>query len=131
MNRSAERARTFVQQVAAAAERLAARDIVIASLECHWGSFGSWLLQAQRGAAADAYAAALNAKQWKTPGPDVLRASWDGKERLLTIESAPTPPLSAPRPWRRELDESFENSDAALRFVEEYFTRWGRTEPRE
>jgi hypothetical protein len=95
-------------------------------LHCEWGSFGSWSLEAQKGAAADAYGEALLAEQWDTPGPSVLRVWWDGKERLLTIEKAPTPPLSSPGPWTRQVDETFEDSKAAMDFVENYLGRWAR-----
>jgi hypothetical protein len=124
MTRSADDARRFIQRLAALAARLAERDIVVASLECEWGSFGSWSVQAQKGPAADAYRNALLASRWHAAGPDVLQISWDGRERLLTVESAPTPPLSSPGPWKREMDKAFEDSEAAIRFVEEHLGRW-------
>jgi hypothetical protein len=128
MTRSTQDARKFVQQLSALADRLAAQDVVVASLHCDWASFGSWMLQAQKGSAADAYGEALLAERWDTAGPDVLRIWWDGRERLLTIESAPTPPLSSPGPWTRQDDKVFENCEAATRFVEEHLGRWVRGE---
>jgi hypothetical protein len=124
MPQSAQEAKRFVERLWELTARLAARDIVVASLHCDWGSFGSWTLEAQTGQAADRYDEALLAKQWGTPGPDVLRAGWDGKEGLLIIESAPTPPLSSPGPWTPEVDEFFSDSEAALRFVEDYLEQW-------
>lgn len=121
---SARDAKRFVQQLWELASRLAEQDIVLASLHCDWAHFGSWTLEAQTGQAADRYDEALLAKQWDTAGPEVLRASWDGKERLLVIERAPTPPLSSPGPWTSQVDEFFSDSDAAMRFVEDYLERW-------
>ena len=79
MTESAESARRFVQELSGLALRLAGRDLVVSSLHCDWGHFGSWTLEAQRGAAADAYRKALLAEQWDTAGPDVLRVWWDGR----------------------------------------------------
>ena len=123
---SARSANAFNQKLSVLAARLAERDIVVASLHCDWRSFGSWTLEAQRGAAADAYGKALRAQQFDVSGPDVIRADWDGRERLLTIDQAPTPPLSSPGPWTRRLDQAFDNTDDALRFVEEYLEAWCR-----
>jgi hypothetical protein len=124
MSRSAEAARRFVRELSVLADRLADRNAVVASLH----SFGSWALEVQKGPAADTYAEALLSKQWDTPGPDVLRVWWDGRDRLLTIERAPTPPLSGPGPWKRELETAFEEPEVALRFAEEHISRWVRGE---
>lgn len=112
----------------ALAGRLAEPDVVVASLHCDWASFGSWTLQVQKGPAADAYADALRAERWDTPGPDVLRIEWDGRERFITIASAPTPPLLSPGPWTRQDDRAFDNREAAIRFVEQHLERWIRGE---
>ena len=124
MTQSAQSAQRFVQRLAELAARLAEHDVVVASLHCDWGSFGSWMLEAQKGVAADAYHDALRVERWETRGPEVLRISWDGREKLVTIESAPTPPLSAPGPWTRQHDAAFDDSEAAIRFVEEHLVRW-------
>jgi hypothetical protein len=113
-----------VRQLSVLADRLAERGAVVASLHCDWASFGSWTLEVQRGPAADTYGDALLTEQWDTPGPEVLRFAWDGRERLLTIERAPTPPLSSPGPWQRGMDMAFEGPEAAMRFVEEHISRW-------
>jgi hypothetical protein len=121
---STESADRFIRQLADLAHRLASRDIVVASLHCDWGSFGSWSMQAQKGTSADAYAEALLAKRWKTNGPSVARATWYGREKILQIETAPTPPLTSPGPWKREMERAFDDSEGAIRFVEEYLWRW-------
>jgi hypothetical protein len=121
---SAQEAKRFVEGLWELTSRLARRDIVVASLLCDWGTFGSWTVEAQRAEDADRYGVGLLAERWDTPGPHVLRATWDGKERLLMIESAPTPPLSSPGPWTTEVEKFLDDSEAAMRFVEEYLERW-------
>jgi hypothetical protein len=107
------------------AERLAARDLVIATLSCDWGHMGSWVVAIQRGPASDAYGAALLRRNYDAAGPDVLRCVWDGKEHHLTISTAPTEPLTNPGPWQQVLDKAFGGSDEALRFAEAYALEWG------
>ena len=126
MTPSAQSANRFIQRLSALAGRLADREIVVSSLHCDWSSFGSWVLQVQRGRAADVYGEALLANRWDTPGPEVLRVSWDGRERLLTIENAPTPPLSSPGPWTRLMDRAFDDAKDAIRFVDEHVSEWAR-----
>jgi hypothetical protein len=128
---SAESANRFVQDLSALAGRLAAIDVVVSSLHCDWVSFGSWTLEVQKGRAADTYGEALLASQWDTAGPEVIRVYWDGRERVLTIENAPTPPLSSPGPWTRQTEQAFGDSEAAVRFVEQHLQRWTRGEPQQ
>jgi hypothetical protein len=129
MSESAESASRFVQELSALAVRLAALDIAVSSLHCDWASFGSWKLEVQNGRAADTYGKALLASEWETPGPEVTRISWDGRERVLTIENAPTPPLSSPGPWTRQTEQAFGDSETAVRFVEEYLQRRTHSAP--
>lgn len=124
MTQSAQEAFQFIERLYGLASRLTERDIVVVALDCQWRSFGSWTLEVQKGPAADAYAKALLSKQWDTSGPEVRRVSWDGREGLLTIEAAPTPPLSSPGPWTRELDKAFHSRQEVLPFVEDYLRRW-------
>jgi hypothetical protein len=124
MTRSVESAAEFVRQLAALAERLAALDLVVAQLHCEWSSFGSWRLDVQKGDAADRYAEALRNEQWDTRGPDVVSFAWDGRERLLTVETSPTPPLSAPNRWQRQMHQVFDSRQHAFTFVQEYLARW-------
>lgn len=129
MAQSAQEAFQFIERLYHLASRLTERDIVVAALDCQWGSFGSWTLEVQKGPAADAYAKALLSKQWDTSGPEVRRVSWDGREGLLTIEAATTPPLTSPGPWTRELDQGFDNPQEVLPFVEDFLKRWGDDGP--
>ena len=124
MARSVESAAEFVGQLARLAERLAARGLVVGRLHCDWASFGSWSLEVQQGEAADRYGEALRKEQWDTCGPEVVSFAWDGRERILTVETAPTPPLSAPNQWERQVHQVLDSRQAALTFVEEYLARW-------
>ena len=126
---SAESANRFVQALSALAGRVAAIDVVVSSLHCDWASFGSWKLEVQKGRAADTYGKALLANQWDTHGLEVLRIYRDGRERVLTIENAPTPPLPSPGPLTRQTEQAFGDSETAVRVVQEHLQRWARSAP--
>lgn len=115
-----ESARAFGQSLMALAERLAARNYVVSSLHCDWGDFGSWSLEVQNGHAADVYREALLKQAFDVPGPDVVRFTWDGRDKLLTIQTAPTEPLSSAGPWKLAKIEEFADSKAAIHFTEKY-----------
>lgn len=102
MTRPTDSAAEFVRQLAGLAERLAALDLVVAQLHCDWSSFGSWSMDVQKGDAADRYS----------------------EDRILTLETSPTPPLSAPNRWERQMHQVFDNRQTAFMFVEEYLARW-------
>lgn len=124
MTRSSTLALRFIDSLANRAQRLAAKDVVVARLYCDWQGFGSWDLEVQRGSTADTYADALLRRNYDVAGPDVLRFVWDGKEHLLTVSSAPTEPLTSPGPWKRVLDQSFQDSEQAAAFAEDYAVKW-------
>lgn len=120
---SAEEARAFVARFAALTNRLAARNIVVSELECLWRVFGCWRITVQDGAATDRYHARINAGDYDSPGPDVVRFTWDGKDRYLDIEASPTEALSSPVKWKREVSRAFAADEDPLAFVEEYLAR--------
>ena len=126
MFKSSEEARNFIAELTNLATRLAAQDIVVSHLHSDWASFGSWTVEIQEGAAADAYGAALLRAEFDATGPDVLRFEWDGKEKFLAVTTAPTEPLTTPGPWRTVLERGFETRSAALEFVEDYARQWGK-----
>ena len=105
----------------ALAERKAARDLAVSSLRCEWAAIGSWSLEVQDGKAADAYGEALRKQAFDVPGPNVVRFTWDGREQNLTIQTAPTEPLSSPGPWKLAKTTRLPDSEAAVQFVERYF----------
>ena len=122
--RSSGNAIAFIDSLSALARRLAARDLVVARMHCDWRSFGSWDIEVQRGPAADAYGEALLRGAYDAAGPDVIRFFWDGKEKVLTVSSAPTDPLSSPGPWKRLLDEPCKDAEGAATFAENYVLKW-------
>jgi hypothetical protein len=124
MAHSSQHAIAFISVLAGLAERLAKADVVVSKLHCDWRSFGSWELEVQRGPAADAYGAALLRGDYDADGPDVVKFSWDGKEKLLSVSSAPTEPLTSPGPWKHLMDKAFASSEQAAAFVETYVVSW-------
>jgi hypothetical protein len=104
---------------------LAAKDIVTDKMLAYWGHFGSWELQAVRGADAVRYAAGLRSSEpTQAVGPEVVRVLWDGRENYVSIEASPTRPLCAPNEWQTELTRGFdEESDELLSFIEEYLVQ--------
>jgi hypothetical protein len=122
--RSSEAAVAFIERLAGVARRLSTRDIVVSHLHCDWGSFGCWDFEVQKGTAADTYAAVLLGGDYDSQGPDVVHFMWDGRDKVLSVETAPTPPLSSPGPWRRLLDRSFEDGEQAVEFAERYAREW-------
>jgi hypothetical protein len=122
--RSSDAALAFIERLAGVARQLASHDIVVSNLHTDWRSFGCWDFEVQKGADADAYGAAMSAGKYDTNGPDVVRFMWDGRDKVLSVETAPTRPLSSPNPWRRLLDRSFDDSEQAIEFAERYACDW-------
>ena len=122
--RSSDAAVAFIERLTGVARRLSTHDIVVSALHCDWGSFGCWDFEVQKGVAADTSGAALFNGHYDSSGPDVVRFMWDGKDKVLSVETAPTPPLSNPHPWRRLLSRSFDDSEQAIDFAERYARDW-------
>jgi len=114
----------FIQELSSLAARLAERDLVVRSLRCEWGTFGSWTIQVSRGKDQDAYTKAVLALLWSSRGPNVLSICWDGKEKELSIRQGETPPLSGPTNWQSKLSQRLDDSHAAIRLAEEYAIVW-------
>ncbi len=124
MIRSSQSAGEFVARLAELAQRLAKKDIVVSSFHADWANFGCWQLQAQNGAASERYGEGLRSSNpTSAVGPEVIRAFWDGREAILSIEASPTRPMSAPNEWKVEFEKDFPRSgDEAIRFIEDYLT---------
>jgi hypothetical protein len=73
----------FLRELYRLAERLALRDVVVRSLSAEWSGFGSWSIEASKGESEDRRVAAIEAGDFGAVGPDVVRVSWDGKDRIL------------------------------------------------
>jgi len=125
MERPSQNAANFVRQLAELTYRLAAKDIVVSSLDADWSGFGSWELQTQKGADAVRYAEGLRSSDpLKAIGPEVVRFFWDGRDKFLSIDASSTRFCSAPNEWKNECNKGFDEAeDELLRFVENYLTK--------
>jgi len=123
MMRVSEEAANFNRKLAELADRLAAKDIVVARLNVHWST--SWEIHVERGDEAQRYIDGLRGPNpMGAVGPEVIRFFWDGHDGLLTVEASPTRVLSVPNEWKFECGKSFElPGDEALQFVEDYLTK--------
>ena len=125
MQRVSREAAEFNQKLVRLASRLATLDMAVVRLHADWSSFSSWELHVQRGDEAQRYVDGLRGPDpIHAVGPEVIRFFWDGRDRLLTVESSPTRPLSVPNEWTLQCGKSFElPGDDALQFVEEYLVK--------
>ena len=125
MERPSKSAADFVRQLAELAYRLAAKDIVVASLHADWSGFGCWELLVQNGADTARYAQGLrNSSPSEAVGPEVVRVFWDGREGILSVQASPTRFCNAPNEWKDEYSKGFKKAeDDLLRFVEDYLTK--------
>ncbi|MBS0380658.1 MAG: hypothetical protein JSS29_19420 [Proteobacteria bacterium] len=122
MDSSTESALHFVRALAEVAERLASRSIVVRRLDCDWGSFGSWLIEASAGAAEVKRVAAIKSRRFQEAGPEVYRATWDGKDRQLLRAFTPTTVTVMLNQWHHLESESFQNSEAAIKLAEQWLS---------
>ena len=131
---SSQNAAAFIRKLAEMAYRLAARDIVVASLKADWAGFGSWELHTERGAERDSYGqlimkAVRNEELTLDDpkldiGPEVVRVLWDGHDGILYVETSPTGFCSAPVKWKPECSKAFDhNKDELFQFVEDYLIK--------
>jgi hypothetical protein len=106
MERSSQSAAKLIRRLSELAERLAARDIVVASLHADYSLFGSWQLIAEK-------------------HHEAIRFFWDGRDSYITTESSPIRQNSAPNEWKHETAKGFDvpSGGDPLRFVEEYLER--------
>jgi hypothetical protein len=125
MDDPSQDAAAFIRKLTEMAYRLAVRHIVVSSLHAHWSHFGSWELQTQREAEAVRYAdAILSQDPTRTPGPEVVRVFWDGRDGILSIEASPTRFCSAPNEWKEECSKGFDlMDDELIQFVEDYLVK--------
>jgi hypothetical protein len=124
--KSSKNAYEFNKELFNLAERLAKNDIVISRLYADWGSFGSWIIHAQKGNETEKYSDAILNREYDTWGPIVLRITWDGKESFLLIEQSPTPPLSSPNAWQKIFSKNIKKKEFKdlISFVEKKINEW-------
>ena len=120
MTEATENALTFVKTLAALAERLAHRDIVVRRLDCDWSGSGSWALELSGGVAENERLNAIRRQALDQPGPEVFSVTWDGRERYLELRSTPTGLLSRLNTWKQLDARAAESHEAAVTLAEEW-----------
>jgi len=106
MERTSQVAARFIRELSELADCLAARDIVVGSLQADYSAFGGWVLVAQK-------------------HHEAVRFTWDGRDAFLTVEGSPMPDSSGPKDWREELVKGFDRVSGAdpIQFVAEYLQK--------
>jgi hypothetical protein len=129
MPRSSE-AIGFLRRLSAFAERLAARDIVVHTLDSEWGTFGSWKLAVRDGNVSDKLdeelAAGAHFQDLETTHYSFV---WDGRDHDLVIEATVATPISVSGGWKTVLARSLESSDEAIAVTEEFLMKQVPREP--
>ena len=116
----AEHARGFIRALAELSDRLGAQGVVVSSLWADWGCFGSWVLKASRGTEEASRDKALRRRHFDARGPEVWRVTWDGRERLLRIESSPSGAIEGPDRFTSQLERTFDSLAESMAFAEDY-----------
>ena len=98
-------------------------------LDCRWAQFGSWHLEAYRGDEADDYANAIKAMRLDVQGPEVISATWDGRDGVISSRFLrPTRALTAPNDWltltKQFIGVSEEGFKEGLRLAESTILEW-------
>jgi hypothetical protein len=120
MTSSSNHAAGFNRRLLELADRLAVSDIVTARLHADWGTFGSWELWLEAGSACDLYGQTiLKGSRYPVPAPAVVRYSWDGRDRVLSVAVSTPPRYEAPSDWVVKLTRGFADMEEAIQFVEE------------
>jgi hypothetical protein len=124
-----ERAIGLINRVTRLAQNLADVGMVVMFIQCDWGLFGLWRLEVERKRPLSTVTKPPS-KQLGEPGPDILRAVWDGRDGVLTFEISPTRYGYGPNDWSKLGERSFgtgtQERKAALVFAERYFLAWNQ-----
>lgn len=108
----------FLRDLYRVAERLALRDVVVRSFRAEWSAFGSWWIEASKGESEDRRGAAIDAGDYGAVGPDVVRVSWDGKERILDVGLLHTTAISVRGGVDPLMSQACDSRSDALRIAE-------------
>jgi hypothetical protein len=120
MDNSVESSLGFIRSLAALAERLAKRDIVVQRLHCDWSIFGSWFVEATSAESEAKRSSAIQRHAADGPGPEVFRVTWDARDRRLSLESTPTGVSSMSNQWRELAVRSCDSHEVALAQTQEW-----------
>jgi len=95
--------------------------VVVRSLHSDWSHFGSWVIEGSEGEGEDrrdeAITTILQGGQ-DSPGPDVIRVVWDGKEQQLAVSRHRTTAISINYAAVSERVRKFQSSAEALTYAE-------------
>jgi hypothetical protein len=122
MDDSVESSLKFVRSLAALAERLGKRDIVMNRLHCDWSVFGSWFVEVTSGDGEAKRSSAIQRHAYDEPGPEVFRVTWDARDRRLSFESTPTEVISMLNQWRELESQLCDSHEIALARAEEWLS---------
>ena len=106
MDSPAQDAAKFIRELSALADRLAERDIVVASLNAQYAFFGCWQLVAHK-------------------NDEAVRFFTDGRDCYVTVEISPIHGHSSPNEWKQETASGFDGQSgiSAIQFVEQYLQK--------
>jgi hypothetical protein len=111
-------AANFLGDLCRVADRLASRNVVVRSLQAEWSAFGSWLIEASEGDAEDRRGTALQAGDYDAPGPEVVRITWDGRDRVLDACLLHTTAISSGGRPDPLMSQACDSRSEALRIAE-------------
>ena len=118
------KAQRFNSALAAISSRLSEHRLVVSRMHADWGSFGSWQIHLERGGEADVYSEAMTRGEYENHGPEVLRCTWDGRDRVLLLAVGRTPSLTSPLGWQSRAELRCEDGFAALEEVVPPVLEW-------
>jgi hypothetical protein len=113
---NAHDAMIVVENMSAFAGRLAARNVVIASLDCDCVVSGDWSLQLYNGEATD---------RTSLPKGFAVLVAWNGANRGLPVAVSPLNPGRNPDEFRVELEQTLSPLDDPISAAESYLFAGG------
>jgi hypothetical protein len=112
---SPERAIRWVRDLAALAERLAARGVFVSRLDVDYSS-ALWQVEVHNGAAEDSRTTALSSSSYQV---ERFRLFWSSHDQELILSTASVGVLSSVDNWARQLVEVCESFDESLARTEQ------------
>ena len=106
MYRQSQHAAKLIRELSNLTDRLAARDIIVASLQADYIIFGSWHLIIRK-------------------HHEEVRFTWDGRDAVLAVERSSCPDSHTQCKWKEGATKRFDpaSGDDPLKYVEDYLTQ--------